>query len=149
MVGLALGYLFARAPGSEPTVRTFMVVAVCVYLLLVVIVYGAARAVRARPAHDTGDAPATAPVAGPAGPTADATRGDATQTKLSRVAEKYALSPRECEVFGLLLQGGTAKSIAERLGLSPNTVQGHVQKLYAKLGVNKKDQAIELYDREA
>ena len=45
----------------------------------------------------------------------------------------------------LLLQGGSAKSIAERLSLSPNTVQGHIQNLYGKLGVNKKDQATGLF----
>ena len=72
---------------------------------------------------------------------------EATHAKMAKLSEEFGLSPREQQVYALLLQGGTAKSIAERLSLSPNTVQGHIQNLYGKLGVNKKDQAIGLFEK--
>ena len=150
MAGFAAGYLFARIPGGEPAVRGFMVVAVCVYLLLVVIVYSAVRA--AKQAGNLRDDEAASSYAAGTGATLSnsqtrPTYEETTRAKMAKLSTQFSLSPREQEVYALLLQGGTAKSIAERLSLSPNTVQGHIQNLYGKLGVNKKDQAIGLFDK--
>jgi DNA-binding NarL/FixJ family response regulator len=43
------------------------------------------------------------------------------------------LSPRELEVFELIGSGKSTREIAERLGLSPHTVETHREKLRAKL----------------
>ena len=43
-----------------------------------------------------------------------------------------------------LAQGNTAASIAEELCLSTSTVQSYTKTLYAKLGLNKKQQVIDL-----
>ena len=150
MAGFAAGYLFARIPGGEPAVRGFMVVAVCVYLLLVVVVYSAVRA--AKQAGNLRDDEAASSYAAGTGATLSnsqtrPTYEEATRAKMEKLSGQFSLSPREQEVYALLLQGGTAKSIAQRLSLSPNTVQGHIQNLYGKLGVNKKDQAIGLFDK--
>jgi len=44
------------------------------------------------------------------------------------------LTPRELEVLALLLEGWRNQDIAERLGLSPNTVKNHVYNVYQKTG---------------
>jgi len=48
---------------------------------------------------------------------------------------QWPLSPRENEVFELLLKGRTAKEIAEELFISPNTARNHRQRTFQKLGV--------------
>ncbi|WP_421118717.1 LuxR C-terminal-related transcriptional regulator [Aquihabitans daechungensis] len=50
------------------------------------------------------------------------------------------LSTREREVASLAGSGLTSQEIADRLYLSIRTVDNHLQKAYAKLGVNKRDQ---------
>ena len=52
------------------------------------------------------------------------------------------LSGREREVLDLLCDGFDDKAIAERLGLSGNTVRNHVSRLYAKIGVNRRSAAV-------
>jgi DNA-binding CsgD family transcriptional regulator len=53
------------------------------------------------------------------------------------------LSPRECEILEALVLGESNKELARRLGISPNTVKTHVARLYSKLGVERRIQAIE------
>ena len=52
------------------------------------------------------------------------------------------LTPRERQVLQLLGGGFTIGQIASRLGISPRTVETHVAKLYRKLGVRTRVQAI-------
>lgn len=53
------------------------------------------------------------------------------------------LSPRECEILELLASGQSIKELARSLGISPNTVKTHVARVYEKLEVRKRVQAIE------
>ncbi len=53
------------------------------------------------------------------------------------------LSPRECEILELLASGQSNKEMARSLGISPNTVKTHVARVYEKLEVQKRVQAIE------
>jgi DNA-binding NarL/FixJ family response regulator len=53
-----------------------------------------------------------------------------------------ALTPREREILGLLAEGLTMRQIGRRLAISPRTVETHVAKLYRKLGVRSRVQAI-------
>jgi DNA-binding NarL/FixJ family response regulator len=53
-----------------------------------------------------------------------------------------ALTPRELEVLGLMSGGLTMRQIATRLGISPRTVETHVAKLYRKLSVRTRVQAV-------
>jgi len=53
------------------------------------------------------------------------------------------LSPREVDILGRLATGESNKEIARRLGISPNTVKTHVARVYDKLAVTRRVQAIE------
>ena len=53
------------------------------------------------------------------------------------------LTPRECEILGLLASGQTNQELARALGVSPNTVKTHLANLFAKLEVDRRVKAIE------
>ena len=57
------------------------------------------------------------------------------------------LSPREREVLGLLASGATNREIAEQLHLSPHTVKEHTGKLYRKLDVRNRAEAVQRAER--
>jgi len=46
------------------------------------------------------------------------------------------LSPRECDIALLAARGDTNKAIAEALVISERTVENHLLRAYAKLGVS-------------
>ena len=52
------------------------------------------------------------------------------------------LTERERAVLTHLADGLTLKQIGRRLGISPRTVESHVEKLYRKLGVSTRMQAV-------
>jgi len=54
------------------------------------------------------------------------------------------LSAREKEVLGLLVQGKSAREIAEALGISYVTVRNHLQTILRKFGVHTQRQVIKL-----
>jgi len=60
----------------------------------------------------------------------------------TRVRETLGISERELEVLALLAAGRSNKEIARRLDISPNTVKTHVGKLYEKLEVGRRTEAI-------
>jgi DNA-binding CsgD family transcriptional regulator len=53
------------------------------------------------------------------------------------------LTARECEILALLASGQSNKELARALGISPNTVKTHIARLFEKLEVQKRVQAIE------
>jgi DNA-binding NarL/FixJ family response regulator len=53
-----------------------------------------------------------------------------------------ALTPRELQILDMVSSGLTMRQIATRLGISPRTVESHVAKLYRKLGVRSRVQAV-------
>jgi DNA-binding NarL/FixJ family response regulator len=53
-----------------------------------------------------------------------------------------ALTPRELEILELMSGGLTMRQIATRLGISPRTVETHAAKLYRKLAVRTRVQAV-------
>lgn len=53
------------------------------------------------------------------------------------------LSARECEVLEMLAAGHANKVIARRLDISPNTVKTHVARVYEKLAVASRTQAVQ------
>lgn len=66
--------------------------------------------------------------------------------RVDELALEYRLTNRECDVLVRLALGNSAKSIAEELVISTSTVNGYVKNIYVKLGVNKKQQVINLFN---
>jgi LuxR family maltose regulon positive regulatory protein len=56
--------------------------------------------------------------------------------------EVQTLSPRERLVLAQVQRGLTVAAIAAELYISPNTVKTHLRRLYSKLGVSTRDEAI-------
>jgi len=52
------------------------------------------------------------------------------------------LTPRECEILGLLASGQSNKEIARQLEISPNTAKTHIASVFQKLDVQRRTQAI-------
>jgi DNA-binding NarL/FixJ family response regulator len=55
------------------------------------------------------------------------------------------LSQREQEVLGLLAKGYIGKDISDALGISPTTVSTYVRRIYEKLHVHSRAQAVATY----
>ena len=55
------------------------------------------------------------------------------------------LSPREKEILTLISKGLLYKEIAEKLFISTGTVKQHIHKIYEKLHVQNKTEAINKY----
>jgi len=56
----------------------------------------------------------------------------------------YALTTREKEVLTGLVEGLTYKNLAERLSLSPHTIRTHIKRIYEKLHVHSRWEAISI-----
>lgn len=56
--------------------------------------------------------------------------------------EYLGISPREHEVLELLARGHSNREIAKALFVSSNTVKTHLSRLYGKLDVSRRTQAV-------
>jgi DNA-binding CsgD family transcriptional regulator len=81
-----------------------------------------------------------APAAGP--PAVDTPAAGQNPAAQARLA---ALTQREREVFGLLVEGYTLRETAQQLGLKYSTVNTHMTGIYRKLGVNSRAELIIRY----
>lgn len=74
------------------------------------------------------------------------TRSPSAESELAvivnSVAEEFRLSDREREIMVLVGRGYTASAVAERLVISPYTVNTHIQHIYRKLGIHKRSELI-------
>ena len=61
---------------------------------------------------------------------------------LQPVAEVDPLSPRELELLRLVAQGLSNQEIGERLFLALDTVKGHNRRIFAKLQVQRRTEAV-------
>ena len=52
------------------------------------------------------------------------------------------LTPREKEIFSLLIENYTTKEIAKKLKISEKTVRNHISNVMQKLGVNGRASAV-------
>lgn len=67
-------------------------------------------------------------------------------TDFSRDDDQVAalgVTPRELEILGLLAEGLSNREIAERLYVSENTVKTHASRLFDKLEVRRRTQAVQ------
>ena len=71
-----------------------------------------------------------------------------TQTVLGHLSSRHAQAPqqaltdRELEVLSLAAKGFTNKAIGVQLHISDRTVQGHLSKIYSKLDVSSRTEAV-------
>ena len=65
----------------------------------------------------------------------------------SRISEA-ALTPRETEVLSWIAKGKTNRDVADILGISPRTVNKHLERVFEKLGVETHAAAVALVSRE-
>jgi NarL family two-component system response regulator LiaR len=57
--------------------------------------------------------------------------------------KELGITPREHEILGLIAEGLSNREIGERLFVSENTVKTHSSRLFDKLGVNRRVQAVQ------
>ena len=57
--------------------------------------------------------------------------------------KELGITQREHEILGLIAEGLSNREIGERLFVSENTVKTHSSRLFAKLGVNRRVQAVQ------
>ena len=69
-------------------------------------------------------------------------------SRLSLPTEEYGLTGREKEILRLIVDGLTAKGIAEKLFLSFRTIDTHVKNIYTKLHVHSRSGAVAKAFRE-
>ncbi|GAB0112649.1 response regulator [Acidisoma sp. C75] len=65
----------------------------------------------------------------------------------ARLRERFAVTAREAEVLLWIGRGKATRDIAEILGMSPRTVQKHLEQIYAKLGVENRAAAAAMVTR--
>lgn len=68
-----------------------------------------------------------------------------SDTKTSRVLQ---VTPRQAEILRLIASGLSDKQIGSRLGVSPRTIQSHVDRLYLQNGLHKRTALIAAWVRE-
>lgn len=55
---------------------------------------------------------------------------------IADLSQRFGLTTREQQTVQLLLQGLTSKEIAQRMGISPNTVKAFIRLVMVKMGVS-------------
>lgn len=63
---------------------------------------------------------------------------------IARLAAEFSLTPRETEVFSLLVRGRSVPYIRDELVISRDTAATHVKHIYAKAGVHSRQELIDL-----
>lgn len=66
-----------------------------------------------------------------------------------RFCERYGLSPREQDVFLLLVRGRTAQVISDKLFISVETVRVHIKNIYRKAGVHSQQELIDRFEGDS
>lgn len=61
---------------------------------------------------------------------------------LKKHSEKPLLSPRQLEVLRYIADGLTSKAIADRMGITPDGVNGHLRSIFAHLGAASRNEAV-------
>jgi len=71
-------------------------------------------------------------------------RGASPAFEVNRAAiRSLGLTPRECQILQRLASGQSNKELARELHISPNTVKTHIARVYEKLEVRNRVEAIE------
>lgn len=63
-------------------------------------------------------------------------------TQAAHPGDEKVLTPRETEILWGIAKGYTYAELAERLGISRNTVPGYIKNIYRKLAANNRSEAV-------
>ena len=55
---------------------------------------------------------------------------------------EQALTPHEARIIGLLAEGDSYQEVGDRLGITVNTVRNYIRRIYEKLHVHTKSEAV-------
>ena len=103
--------------------------------------------------HDASDATETTRLSRNIDRSGSADAGDDSEklrtSRVRSVAERYGLSPREEEVFALLVNGRDSVYIRNTLYISKNTVGTHIKSIYRKMSVHSKQELIDVFEGRA
>ena len=70
--------------------------------------------------------------------------GDAIPFPGELFVKRYALTPAECRVLMMLVQGMTPREAGDALGISEPTVKTHLQRLFSKTGTDRQSELMRL-----
>ena len=129
IVGLLLGWHFGSLSEGETFMHLSIVCVVCVYVLGMVVLLWSYRSAREKRVEVV---------------LLPETFEESVAARADELTKEFGLTSRERDVLVGLAHGNTAASIARDLFLSTSTVQGYIKALYVKLGVNRKQQVIDL-----
>ena len=135
MIGIGLGYGFSSMLNADTYVRLGITAVVCVYFLGVVILFALWGYRNSRKRKSEAERPA---------PALTDSYEELVASRVEELAQKFGLTKRERDVLIELSKGNSAARIAQDLFISISTVQGYIKTLYVKLGVNKKQQVLDL-----
>lgn len=62
------------------------------------------------------------------------------------MAEEFSLSPREREIFEMLVAGRSPKRVSEKLFISESTAKTHCYHIYQKIGVHSQQDLLDLFE---
>jgi two-component system, NarL family, nitrate/nitrite response regulator NarL len=66
------------------------------------------------------------------------TRLVASESQPDQPSRRVGLTPRECDVLRLVIEGDSNKSIAVRLSVGEDTVKHHLTSIFDKTGVSNR-----------
>lgn len=64
--------------------------------------------------------------------------------RVAQLADEFGLTPRERDVFALLMRGRSVPYIRDELTVSRDTVATHVKHIYQKAGVHSRQELLDL-----
>ncbi|WP_139652436.1 helix-turn-helix transcriptional regulator [Raoultibacter phocaeensis] len=71
---------------------------------------------------------------------------DAIEAQCARIAERFALTERETDVFNLLAKGRNVPFIEEELIISRNTIKTHIKHIYQKMDLHSQQELIDMVE---
>ena len=76
-------------------------------------------------------------------------RGSSTHGDRAERAARHGLTPREVEILDLVAEGRTNREIATAFFLAEKTVKNHINRIFAKLRVASRAEAVSVWLRDA
>ena len=144
-LGMALGTLLGRVvaeavAAGEMDVSSLSLVVIFMLVVLVVLVLPEGVFSKLGPASRSVAA---------SGPSSAVRPGaDDFARRCEAVATRFELTPRERDVFTLIARGRTLGVVSRELGIAEGTARTHMGHIYAKLGVHKQQELIDLVEGE-